>query len=61
MDSVRYCDRCDDFVWWCDTEKELIDAVERNRCVAFLKFGSWVGNTEAKLLIGKISFPSNNY
>ncbi len=35
IDNIRYCEQCDDFIWWCDNEKDLIDALKGNRCVAF--------------------------
>jgi len=51
IETVRYCDKCRDFVWWCDTEEELVDALARNQCVAFVDWnGAFSGYTNKPLL-----------
>jgi hypothetical protein len=32
--NVRYCDHCKEDVHFCDTTRELRDAIEKNLCVA---------------------------
>ncbi len=56
MDSVRYCERCDDFVWWCSTEKELVDALTSNQCVAFVVGYGAISDQTDSLLLEKLHF-----
>jgi hypothetical protein len=54
IETVRYCDKCRDFVWWCDTGKELADAVTRNQCVAFVNWHGALGGQENQVFLGSI-------
>ena len=54
IETVRYCDKCRDFVWWCETEKELADAVARNQCVAFVDGQGELSGKVRKEFLGSI-------
>jgi hypothetical protein len=34
--TVRYCDHCEENVYSCNTQRELIDAMKKNHCVAIM-------------------------
>ena len=54
IETVRYCDKCRDLVWWCETEKELVDAVTRNQCVAFIDRHAALNGQVRKEFLGSI-------
>ena len=56
IETVRYCDKCRDLVWWCESEKELADAAARNQCVAFVDWHGTLSGYKRKLLLGIVKF-----
>lgn len=50
-DEVRYCDKCQHDVYWCQTDRELAEAVALNRCVA-IEVAGFLGEVEMGLVAG---------
>ena len=52
--GVQFCGKCDSKVYFCETDSELRDAVENNRCVAL-----WRGRRRKRgeFLLGYIDPP----
>lgn len=52
MHGVRYCDKCNEFVWKCKNKQELVDAITLNKCVAFVDWDGTISGYKNQPLLG---------
>ncbi|VAW94412.1 hypothetical protein MNBD_GAMMA23-2547 [hydrothermal vent metagenome] len=50
-ENIRYCNKCDQNVYFCKDEKELKQSIEKNRCVAIVS----INNGEDSMMLGMIT------
>jgi hypothetical protein len=52
--NVRFCSACQQEVYFCKTDAELVECIQLNRCVAILSH--WITNTTTESLSGGREF-----
>lgn len=46
--NVRYCDHCKENVYFCDSSRELREAIEKNYCVAITTLSKYVSHANSE-------------
>ena len=52
--QVKFCNDCDREVYFCATDQELSEAIEKNRCVALVVSGELHAPGNERLILGEL-------
>ena len=58
--NIRYCSECEENVFFCNTDEELVEAIRGNRCVAIVRVKEKQrGSREMRAELGRPAFPDD--